>query len=166
MTSSSRAIRYQSQKIVKFVKFRHPIFWHYPRHSTMSQSCAISSRRPKCVNLTQVGTNAYGTDRLMLSNLPTHVIFLRMNRIIRYPSSSYVEITVLQAKLDVFSSLWVFSRNSSLPRWKQICLNINLSFWPPAKIISAIFLHVRFMWEVLINIFRRKKWVLWNTPKT
>ena len=32
-----------------------------PRHSKMSQSCAISSQRPKCANLVQAGTNAYET---------------------------------------------------------------------------------------------------------
>ena len=31
-------------------KNRGPTFWHYPRHSTISQSRAISSQNPKCAN--------------------------------------------------------------------------------------------------------------------
>ena len=35
----------------------------FPRHSTTSQSSAISSRRPKCANFAQAWTNAYETVR-------------------------------------------------------------------------------------------------------
>ena len=38
-----------------------PTFWHYPRHSTRSQSCTISIQRPKCATLPQAGTHAYKT---------------------------------------------------------------------------------------------------------
>ena len=33
-----------------------PTFWLFPRRSTMSQSCEISSRTPKYINLAQAGT--------------------------------------------------------------------------------------------------------------
>ena len=34
-------------------------FWHYPRHSTISQSRAISSQRPKFAKLARAGANAF-----------------------------------------------------------------------------------------------------------
>ena len=82
----------QSQKIVKFLKFgllvfwivivrnmwqkfqhhfriknAHPTYCHYPRHSTVSQSCAISSQRPRCANLA--------------SREPTHMRLSRTERL-------------------------------------------------------------------------------------
>ena len=56
MTTQSRAIRPHSQNIVKFVIFMSLMFrncCHYLCHSTISQSRAISSQRPKWVNLAQ-----------------------------------------------------------------------------------------------------------------
>ena len=84
MTSHSRAICSQSQKIVKLQKImaqtslnfdstcyltdvqcmigkRGPTFWHHPRHSTVSESRTISSRRPKCANLARADANTYDT---------------------------------------------------------------------------------------------------------
>ena len=42
-------------------KHGRPTFWHYPWYSTMPQSCAASSRRPKCANLARAGTRACET---------------------------------------------------------------------------------------------------------
>ena len=82
MTSQSRAIRSQSREICEIRAFdfmncgtcdltdvpasiydrkMDARLFDYPRYSTMSQSCAISSQRPKCANLAQAGANAYET---------------------------------------------------------------------------------------------------------
>ena len=42
-------------------KNRGRTFLRCPRHSRVSQSPAISSKRPKCANLAPAGTNAYKT---------------------------------------------------------------------------------------------------------
>ena len=47
--------------LILWEKHGRPTFWHYSRYSTMSQSCATSSRRPKYANLARAGTNAYET---------------------------------------------------------------------------------------------------------
>ena len=50
----------------------------YARHSTISQSRAISSQRPKCVNLAPAGTNAYETLGNRRVKFCEYVIELRM----------------------------------------------------------------------------------------
>ena len=44
-----------------WLKNRGPTFWHYARHSTISQSRAIYFQRPKSANLALAGANAYET---------------------------------------------------------------------------------------------------------
>ena len=44
------------QKLKFMMENSGPIFWHYPRHNTMSQSCAIASQRRETTKFSLVRT--------------------------------------------------------------------------------------------------------------